>query len=259
MSYLLEALNDRQREAVEYGDGPLLVLAGAGSGKTRVLTHRIAYLISVHGIDPRSIFAVTFTNKAAGEMRHRVGDLLGRLGIRMSERELWVSTFHSACVRILRSDIHHLGYNNSFTIYDDSDQLSVVKACMKELNISDSAFSPKAVQSRINRIKNDGYDHETYQPSFGGPFEDQFQRLFERYAEVLKVSSAVDFADLILLTVKLFEKHPRVLEGYRLRFPYLLVDEYQDTNRCKYLLMKLMAGPAQSANICVVGDEDQSI
>jgi DNA helicase-2/ATP-dependent DNA helicase PcrA len=160
-------------------------------------------------------------------------------------------------VRILRSDIRHLGYNNQFTIYDDSDQLSVVKACMKELNISDSAISPKAIQGRINRVKNDGCDHETYQSTYGGPFEDAFIRVFIRYAEVLRASSALDFADLILLTVKLFQKTPRVLAAYQNRFPYLLIDEYQDTNRCQYLLMKLMAGTL--ANLCAVGDEDQSI
>lgn len=172
-------------------------------------------------------------------------------------RELWISTFHSACVRILRSDIHHLGYDRSFTIYDDSDQLSVIKAAMKDLNISDSAYSPKSIQSRINKVKNEGMDHLSYQPSFGGPFEDAFMRVFERYADVLKQSNALDFADLILTTVNLFQQCPQVLQSYQRRFPYLLIDEYQDTNRCQYLLMKLLAG--QQANICAVGDEDQSI
>lgn len=258
MDYL-KTLNDKQREAVQHGPGPILILAGAGSGKTRVLTHRIAYLIHHYHVDPTQIFAVTFTNKAAAEMRHRVYSLLGHEPAnRYSNHEIWVSTFHAACVRILRSDIHHMGYNGQFTIYDDSDQLSVVKACMKELNISDSAFSPKAVQGRINKVKNEGLDHESYQPStYGGPFEDIFINVFTRYAEVLKTSSALDFADLILKTVKLFQTQPRVLKAYQSRFPFVLIDEYQDTNRCQYLLMKLLAG--ETANICAVGDEDQSI
>ena len=257
MNYL-ETLNEKQREAVEYGTGPILILAGAGSGKTRVLTHRIAHLIHQHHVDPSQIFAVTFTNKAAAEMRHRVAQLLqSDNSVGVDPRDLWVSTFHSACVRILRSDIHHLGYANAFTIYDDSDQLSVVKAVMKELNINDSAFSPKAVQGRINKIKNEGYDDQTYSPGFGGPFEEMFLKVFVRYTEVLKASSALDFADLILMTVKLFQKNPRLLKAYQQRFPFVMVDEYQDTNRCQYLLMKLMAG--DQANLCAVGDEDQSI
>lgn len=262
----LTKLNQSQHDAVTCGAGPILILAGAGSGKTRVLTHRIAHLIFQHHIHPSEIFAVTFTNKAAAEMRERVIHLLeqhlppgfstGPSGTDWA-RELWISTFHSACVRILRSDIHHLGYDRNFTIYDDSDQLSVVKACMKELNVSDSSYSPKSLQSKINKIKNEGMDHLSYKPSFGGPFEDAFIRVFERYAEVLKQSNALDFADLILMTVNLFQQCPEVLEGYHKRFPYLLIDEYQDTNRCQYLLMRLMAG--KQANLCAVGDEDQSI
>lgn len=262
----MSKLNRNQQDAVICGDGPILILAGAGSGKTRVLTHRIAHLIFHHKIHPSEIFAVTFTNKAAAEMRERVVHLLeqnppdgipsGPFG-RDWARELWISTFHSACVRILRSDIHHLGYDRSFTIYDDSDQLSVVKACMKELNVSDSSYSPKSIQSRINKVKNEGMDHLSYNPSFGGPFEEAFMKVFTRYAEVLKQSNALDFADLILTTVNLFQQCPDVLAAYQKRFPYLLIDEYQDTNRCQYLFMKLLAGT--QANICAVGDEDQSI
>ncbi len=258
MSDFLQRLNEPQRQAVLSGEGPILILAGAGSGKTRVLTHRIAYLIRERGIDPDAIFAVTFTNKAAAEMRHRVFQLLGETNaLEGGYRNLWVSTFHSACVRILRSDIHHLGYQNQFTIYDDSDQLSVVRACMKELNISDSAFSPKAVQGRINRLKNDGTSAHAYDPTYGGPFEEAFVKVFKRYTEVLERSSALDFSDLILTTVRLFREVPRILSSYQQRFPYVLIDEYQDTNRCQYLLMKLLAG--KNANICAVGDEDQSI
>ncbi len=257
MDYLA-SLNEEQRKAVEFGEGPLLVLAGAGSGKTRVLTHRIAHLIHKHRVHPSEIFAVTFTNKAAAEMRHRVVTLLqSHPYFRGGEREIWVSTFHSSCMRILRNEIHHLGYMNQFTIYDDSDQLSVIKACLKEFRMTDSSFSPKAFQGRINKLKNEGYDFYSYKPSFGGSFEDAFVRVFERYTQVLQKSSAVDFADLILLTGKLFQHFPNILENYQRRFPFVLIDEYQDTNRCQYLLMKLLAGP--QANICAVGDEDQSI
>jgi DNA helicase-2/ATP-dependent DNA helicase PcrA len=259
MNYLAK-LNDRQREAVEVVDGPILILAGAGSGKTRVLVHRIAHLIFQRHADPSQIFAVTFTNKAAAELRGRVYELLSHhpeLDVGHMAQSMWVSTFHSACVRILRSDIHHLGYNNHFTIYDDSDQLSLIKACMKELNISDTALAPKAIQGRINKIKNEGEDHLTYKSNYGGPLEDAFVRVFNRYAEVLKACSALDFADLILMTVRLFENAPRVLANYQARFRYLLIDEYQDTNRSQYMLMKLLAG--QQGNICAVGDEDQSI
>lgn len=254
----LEALNPRQREAVEWGDGPILILAGAGSGKTRVLTYRIAHLIFGHGVSPAQIFAVTFTNKAAAEMRQRVFRLLDRHdGLSWDLEQMWISTFHSACVRILRDNIHRMGFSNQFTIYDDVDQRSVIKVCLKELNISDTILSPKAVQAKINRVKNDGVDSDSYQPAFGGYFEDAFVRVFERYTEALRVASALDFADLILKTVKLFQKCPEVLAAYQQRFPYLLIDEYQDTNRCQYLLMKFLAG--NKGNICAVGDEDQSI
>ncbi len=192
-------------------------------------------------------------------MRERVVHLLQKLvgDCPISPRDLWISTFHSACVRILRSDIHNLGYDKNFTIYDDSDQLSVIKACMKELNLSDSVYSPKSIQAKINKTKNEGLDQDTYKPSYGGPFEDAFQRVFERYAEVLKASNALDFADLILKTVRLWKECPQVLANYQKRFPYVLIDEYQDTNKCQYQLMKLLAG--ETANICAVGDEDQSI
>ncbi len=257
MNYLA-SLNAEQRQAVEYGAGPLLVLAGAGSGKTRVLTHRIAHLIHHYKVHPGEILAVTFTNKAAAEMRHRALALLqDHPYFKSGGRDIWVSTFHSSCMRILRSEIHQLGYSGQFTIYDDSDQLSVIKACLKELHLSESNFSPKAFQGRINKLKNDGVEQSAYQPSYGGPFEDAFARVFERYTQVLQKSSAVDFADLILLTLKIFQNFPRTLSNYQTRFPFLLIDEYQDTNRCQYLLMKALAG--QDANICAVGDEDQSI
>ncbi len=253
----LANLNSRQKEAVEWGGGPILILAGAGSGKTRVLTSRIAHLIHTRQSDPTQIFAVTFTNKAAAEMRHRVMAQLQGGPFDLHEHDLWVTTFHSACVRILRSHGHYLGYPNHFTIYDDSDQLSLVKACMRELNVSETAFSPKSLQGRINKVKNDGHDADTYHSQYGGPFEDAFLKVFKRYREVLRQSAAMDFGDLILQTVRLFTDNPQVLKAYQERFLHLLVDEYQDTNRCQYLLIKkLVSG---SANICVVGDEDQSI
>jgi len=256
MNYM-DTLNPSQRQAAEHFLGPCLVLAGAGSGKTRVLTHRMAHLVDKHRVHPSQVFAVTFTNKAAGEMRGRVFKLLqGHAGLR-GERDLWVSTFHSSCVRILRSDIHHLGYQNQFTIYDDSDQRSVIKACLKEFNFSENAFSPKMIQGKINRLKNEGIDAESYQSDFGGPLEEGFERVFKRYTEVLKKSSALDFADLILQTTKLFQTNPKILSAYQDRFPFLLIDEYQDTNRCQYLLMQLLASRDQ--NIFAVGDEDQSI
>lgn len=255
---IFSGLNPEQQKAVECVQGPSLILAGAGSGKTRVLTVRMAHLVHSYRVHPRSLFAVTFTNKAAAEMRSRVTELLAKMGLQLgSERELWVSTFHSSCVRILRSDIHHLGYSNHFTIYDDSDQFSVVKACLKELNIAENSVSPKAIQGRINRLKNDGIDFSTYKPSFGGMFEEAFTQCFEMYTRVLRKSSAVDFADLILLSVRLFQNHPQILSAYQDRFQYLMVDEYQDTNQCQYLLMKLLA--KRDGNLCVVGDEDQSI
>ncbi len=235
----------------------MLILAGAGSGKTRVVTHRIAHLIYERGVDPRQIFAVTFTNKAAAEMRERVSRLLAQMGVHVPVRDMWVSTFHSACVRILRSDIRHLGYPSHFTIYDDTDQLSVVKAVMKELNLNETAFTPKSIQGRINTIKNQGVEAENYSSQFSGPFEEAFEKAFKRYSEVLKLSAALDFADLILKTVTLFTTKPQVLAMYQERFPYTFIDEYQDTNRTQYLLMKLIAGP--NANLCAVGDEDQSI
>ncbi|MBI3293643.1 MAG: UvrD-helicase domain-containing protein [Deltaproteobacteria bacterium] len=257
MDYL-QKLNGPQRAAVEWGAGPILILAGAGSGKTRVLTSRIAHLIQTRQADPTQIFAVTFTNKAAAEMRHRVHTLLNEeMGIHLEERDLWVSTFHSACVRILRSHGHFLGFPNHFTIYDDSDQLSLVKACMRELNVSETTFSPKSIQGRINKIKNEGYDASNYKSTYGGPFEDAFLRVFSRYTEALKQSAAMDFGDLILQTVKLFTEHPNVLKAFQDRLGHVLVDEYQDTNRCQYLLVKKLVSSA--GNICVVGDEDQSI
>ena len=257
MNYLKD-LNPQQRAAVEHGAGPILILAGAGSGKTRVLTYRIAHLICEHGVDPSQIFAVTFTNKAAAEMKERVNQLLDSLGRTSSHHsDVWVSTFHSACVRILRSEIHHLGFSNPFTIYDDADQISVIKACLKELNISDNALSPKVVQSRINKLKNDGISFDLYKPDYTSYFEENFVEVFGRYSRALKSASALDFADLILTTVRLFETRPDILKQYQKRFPFVLIDEYQDTNRCQYLLMKNLAGA--TANICAVGDEDQSI
>lgn len=254
----LKTLNASQRAAVECLEGPTLIIAGAGSGKTRVLTNRIVHLIHQRKADLSQIFAVTFTNKAAAEMRHRVQELLLQTEhIDIPINQLWVSTFHSACMRILRSDIHHLGYQNQFTIYDDSDQLSAIKAVMRELNIADNLIPPKSIQSKINKMKNDCLDLAAYKPKYTSMLDELSSKVFLRYQEVLQISSAVDFADLIYLTVELFKKFPVVLRQYQLRFPYVLIDEYQDTNKSQYQLVKLLAG--EKANICAVGDEDQSI
>ena len=248
---ILQGLNPQQREAVACVDGPLLVLAGAGSGKTRMLTHRIAYLIASGAAQPWQILAVTFTNKAAREMRDRVDRLLEASGARV-----WVSTFHSTCVRILRRDIGHLGYKQSFVIYDDSDQLAALKRVLRGLELDERAYPPRAVRSQIDRMKSRGLwpDEVARLGSWEG---DRIAQIYQRYQRELALSNALDFGDLILLTVRLFENHPGVLADYRRRWPYLLVDEYQDTNPVQYRLLRLLAG--EERNLCVVGDEDQSI
>ncbi|MBI3621479.1 MAG: UvrD-helicase domain-containing protein, partial [Nitrospirae bacterium] len=249
----LEQLNPPQRRAVEQTEGPLLVLAGAGSGKTRVIAARIAYLISAKGVSPAQILAVTFTNKAAGEMRERVARLLGvrSLGV-------WVSTFHSACVRILRQHADRLGYEKSFQIYDTADQLAVVKEGVRELQLDPDRYKPSALLGRISWAKNHLMTPETYgqtAASFG--VERAAARLYPWYQEQLRRNQAIDFDDLLQLTVRLFEEHPAVLEAYQQRFRYLLIDEFQDTNPVQYRWVRLLTG--RQHNLCVVGDDDQSI
>ncbi len=248
MTDLLESLNPVQREAVQHTEGPLLLLSGAGSGKTRVITHRIAYLIQHHGVSPYNILAVTFTNKAAEEMRTRLENLIG-------QSQLWVATFHSTCAQILRRDIHHLGYDRSFTIYDTADQQTLVKELIKMLQLS--LNNPGPVLGEISRAKSDFVSPKEYASKAIGFFEESVAKIYPMYQDYLRQNNALDFDDLIKLTVELFEANPNVLEYYQEKFQYILVDEYQDTNRGQYLLIHALAQNQQ--NICVVGDDDQSI
>ncbi len=249
---LLNDLNPVQQKAVLETEGPLLVFAGAGSGKTRVLTYRIAYLIKERSISPSTIFAVTFTNKAADEMRERVGRLLGR-----SARGIWISTFHSACARILRQHIDHLGFQRNFVIYDEDDQQRHLKNVMKEMELDFRMFHPRAMRSAIDRLKNEGTTPEQYQPSPYNIFQKRLAEVYRRYQEDLRRNNGVDFGDLLLFATLLFKKYPELLKSYQELCRYVMVDEFQDTNLIQYQLIKqLVRG---HGNICVVGDDDQSI
>lgn len=252
MSLDLGGLNGPQKEAVLCTEGPLLVLAGAGSGKTRVLTHRIAYLVDEKGIAPWQIMAITFTNKAAAEMRERLGGLIGSYA-----RGMWVSTFHSMCVRILRADCERLGFAPGFTIYDDDDSKRLVKQIMGELNIDEKRYPIQAIRNRISHAKNDLCVAEVFAEEAKDPISQVVARVYSQLQERLKKLNAFDFDDLLLYTWLLLKNHPDVLEAYQKRFLYLLVDEYQDTNHAQYELTKLLAAAHQ--NIMVVGDDDQSI
>lgn len=250
---LVDSLNPQQQEAVLHEGGPLLILAGAGSGKTRVITHRIAYLIRERNVHPQQVLAVTFTNKAAREMRERVERLLHR-----SCRGLWISTFHSACARLLRNHISLLGFASNFVIYDTADQKAMIRAVMKELNINEKMYSPDSVLGRISRAKNDLIGPDDYASSaqeFGA--EAKTAQVYERYQHTLKESNAVDFDDLLFLTVRLFEEEAEIRAQYQERFRHILVDEYQDTNHAQYRLIRILA--AGHLNLCVVGDDDQGI
>ena len=248
----LETLNEPQREAVLCTEGPLLVLAGAGSGKTRVLTHRIAHLVVDLGVAPWQIMAITFTNKAAAEMRERLGQLMGGY-----VRGMWVSTFHSMCVRILRSDCERLGFAPGFTIYDDSDSKSLVKRIMAELNIDPKRYPESMVRNRISKAKNELVTPEVFEDRYKDPTAQVIGRIYKVLQERLRALNAFDFDDLLLYTYLLLKNHKEVLEVYQDRFRYLLVDEYQDTNHAQYALTQLLA--AKHRNIMVVGDDDQSI
>ena len=249
MSQLLDKMNPQQKEAILTTEGPLLVMAGAGSGKTRVLTHRIAYLMSEKQVSPYNILAITFTNKAAREMKERVEKLIGERG-----KDVWISTFHSMCVRILRRDIDLIGYDLNFGILDDADQLSVIKTVMEDLNLDPERQSPKYFLSQISNAKN-----ELKTPSdLNKEFENEdVIRVYEKYQQTLFKNNRVDFDDLLMLTVHLFEKHPEVLSFYQNKFQYIHIDEYQDTNHAQYKIVTLLA--EKFRNICVVGDSDQSI
>lgn len=251
---ILSALNPPQREAASTVHGPLLILAGAGSGKTRVITHRIAYLVKQCGVSPYNILAVTFTNKAAAEMKERVDSLIGG-----RSTGIWVSTFHSTCVRILRSEIEHLGWARNFTIYDSADQLTLVKQCLSELNINEKQFQPRNILGAISNAKNSLLDSRAYssQASMSDAWEKTVARIYTLYERKLSQNKALDFDDLIMKTVQLFQVIPDVLAEYQERFKYIMVDEYQDTNKAQYILVKMLA--QRYRNICCVGDEDQSI
>ena len=266
---LLSSLNDVQREAVQYTNGPLLILSGAGSGKTRVITHRIAYLLEHHDVSPYRILAVTFTNKAAREMKDRL-DVLVEGSV---SQDLWVATFHATCARILRRDIEKLGanaasesvfrstnytYTRDFTIFDTGEQVTLVKDVLRRLNYSDKQYNPRAILSHISRAKNESTSPETYQNIADGYFERIVAEVYVLYQDALRLNNSLDFDDLLLFTVKLLNENPDVRQFYQDKFEYILVDEYQDTNRCQYELVNLLVTGTKQ-NICVVGDDDQSI
>jgi DNA helicase II / ATP-dependent DNA helicase PcrA len=249
---LLAELNEPQRQAARHGEGPLLVLAGAGSGKTRVLTHRIAYLLATEAARPGEILAITFTNKAANEMRERVGALVGR-----SVRAMWVTTFHSACARMLRADAERLGYSRSFTIYDESDALRMLKRCLEELHVDPKRYPPRAVRSQISGAKNQLVDAAAYAQAQGSVFEEVAAEAYALYEKRMLEANAVDFDDLLVRTVNALELFEEVRERWRRCFRHVLVDEYQDTNHAQYRLLQLLT--AEHGNLMVVGDESQSI
>jgi ATP-dependent DNA helicase UvrD/PcrA len=249
---LLAGLNGPQREAVEHGGGPLLVLAGAGSGKTRVLTHRIAYLLATGEARPGEILAITFTNKAAAEMRERVGQLIGR-----SVRAMWVTTFHSACARMLRVDAERLGYSKGFTIYDQADSQRMLKRCLTEQGVDPKRFPPRAVHAKISGAKNQLIDSDSYNEAAFGEFEEIVAEAFPLYEKRMREANAMDFDDLLVRAVNVIELFEDVRERWRRTFRHVLVDEYQDTNHAQYRLLQLLAG--EHKNLMVVGDDAQSI
>ena len=253
MQELIEGLNNKQKEAVLATEGPCLVIAGAGSGKTKVLTHKIAYLMSEMHVKPWNILAITFTNKAANEMKERVEKLVGD-----AAKDMWIGTFHSICVRILRKYIDRLGYDHSFLIFDTSDQKTLVKECMKSLKIDDKMFTDRSIMSEISNAKNEMLEPKTYQTKYAGEYRKEIiGKVYEMYQQKLKENNAVDFDDLINHTIKILTENPDALEYYSDKFKYVLVDEYQDTNKAQFTLVTLLA--SKYGNITVVGDNDQGI
>ncbi len=249
---ILSTLNPAQREAVEAIKGPVLILAGPGSGKTRVITHRVAYLVKLCGVSPHHIMAVTFTNKAAREMRERLEQLLGR-----TAEALTLGTFHAICARILRREGKAIGIESSFIIYDEDDQLRLMKQVLEELNLDPKQYAPRALRSAIGAAKSRLISPESYAQRVGSYFEEIVHRVYQRYQQLLSQGRAVDFDDLLMKTVQLFHAHPQILSRYQSRYVHILVDEFQDTNIVQYMLMKHLAGKYR--NLCVVGDPDQSI
>ncbi|MCP1769173.1 DNA helicase PcrA [Streptococcus gallinaceus] len=251
MNPLLQGMNDRQAEAVQTTEGPLLIMAGAGSGKTRVLTHRIAYLIDEKMVNPWNILAITFTNKAAREMRERA------MALNPATQDSLIATFHSMCVRILRRDADHIGYNRNFTIVDPGEQRTLMKRILKNLNLDPKKWSERSILGTISNAKNDLLDEVAYESQAGDMYTQIVAKCYKAYQKELRQSEAVDFDDLIMLTLRLFDQNPQVLTYYQQRYQYIHVDEYQDTNHAQYQLVKLLA--SRFKNICVVGDADQSI
>ena len=253
MQNLIEGLNDKQKEAVLATEGPCLVIAGAGSGKTKVLTHKIAYLISEKNVKPYNILAITFTNKAASEMKQRVEKIVGDVA-----QEMWMGTFHSICVRILRRFIDRIGFDTSFLIFDTSDQKTVVKECLKALNIDDKTFSDRSVLSEISNAKNEMLTPKAYQTKYAGEFrKEKIGQVYELYQKRLRENNAIDFDDIINYTIDILSENPDVLQYYTEKFKYVLVDEYQDTNKAQFTLVTILA--SRYGNITVVGDNDQGI
>jgi len=252
---LLEGLNPQQRAAVLHQGGPLLIVAGAGSGKTRVLTHRIAWLIAERGVTPGEILAITFTNKAAGEMRERVSRLVGARA-----KAMWVSTFHSACVRICRAEAKRLGFTSTFSIYDADDSRRLMTTVCRELDMDPKRFAPRAVAAQVSNLKNELIDYEDAKAKASNHIERSIAEAYESYQNRLRRANALDFDDLIMTTVTLLQLFPEVAEHYRRRFRHVLVDEYQDTNHAQYVLVRELVGVTdQQSELCVVGDADQSI
>ena len=253
MQEILKGLNDKQYEAVVNTEGPCLVIAGAGSGKTKVLTHKIAYLIGEKGAKPWDILAITFTNKAANEMKERIANLVGD-----DAKDIWMGTFHSICVRILRRFIDRIGFDSSFIIFDTSDQRTLVKACMKDLAIDDKLFNDRSVLSEISNAKNEMLEPEQYTARANSDFrKEKIATVYELYQKRLKENNAIDFDDIINYTIKILMENPDILEYYANKFKYVLVDEYQDTNKAQFTLVTLLA--SKNGNITVVGDNDQGI
>jgi len=248
----LDDLNQIQKSAVIYTEGPLLIFAGAGTGKTRVITYKVAYLLEQKLATPQAILAITFTNKTANEMKIRVEQLVGE-----DAQNIWIKTFHSTCTKILRNEIERLGYGRNFVIYDEIDQIKLITECMKELDIDRKRFNPKAILNLISAAKEELIDHEKYPETVSDLYQQIASDVYSRYQERLFKANALDFDDLIMLTVIIFRLFPSVLKKYQDRFKYILVDEYQDTNRAQYHFVNLLA--FKNRNICVVGDDDQSI
>ncbi|MEN8905931.1 MAG: UvrD-helicase domain-containing protein, partial [Clostridiales bacterium] len=252
MDYL-DGLNDKQKEAVLHDKGPLLILAGAGSGKTRVLTHRIAYLVNNRLVRPYNILAITFTNKAAKEMKERLNNLLEEYS-----SGIWINTFHSACLRILRREIEKIGYDKNFVIFDTADQKTLIKDCLKELDINEKNYPVKQAIYTISNAKDELIDCKRFEKIYQSDYKmSKFASIYTLYQKKLKQYNAVDFDDIIIKTIQLFNDNPDVLDYYQNKFQYVLVDEYQDTNTAQYSLISMLS--KKYKNLCVVGDDDQSI